>query len=129
MTYEEFISAEYNMKHKKIGRAMVINNKNFRMKDTSNPERQRKTRKHTDQDRDAIVKVLKDLGFDGIYYKIRGTKQPDPRMVFENVHKQDLLNYLSDGNNNKSTLCIKATFRKKVKVNFIGMCPLYRVSK
>lgn len=96
MTYEEFISAEYNMKHKQIGRAMVINNKNFRMEVTSNQERQRKTRKGTDQDRDAIVKVLEDLGFEGINYKNRKTQQPETRMVFENVQKQDLLNYLSD---------------------------------
>ncbi|KAJ8307786.1 hypothetical protein KUTeg_014663 [Tegillarca granosa] len=61
MTFKEFEAKEYNMKHKQTGRAIVINNKNFRGKIRNSDER--RTRKNTDEDRDAIKGVLERLGF------------------------------------------------------------------
>ncbi|KAJ8316824.1 hypothetical protein KUTeg_004728 [Tegillarca granosa] len=94
MPFKEFEAKEYNMKHKQTGRAIVINNKNFRRKIRNSDER--RTRENTDQDRDAIKKVLERLGFVGINYKDQKTKGTKQEMIFENVQKEELLKLLND---------------------------------
>lgn len=82
-----FFGTEYKMDHRKIGRALVINNMRYANR------RQRPEREDSIKDASAITNLLETLSFESVTRRSGGQKE----MLINDVSSTQLMDIIKDG--------------------------------
>lgn len=82
-----FLGTEYKMDHRKIGRALVINNMRYANR------RQRPEREDSIKDASAITNLLETLSFESVTRRSGGQKE----MLINDVSSTQLMDIIKDG--------------------------------